>query len=632
MASALVRPWRRVPIMGGACVLWFCAAARAESFTTSDGWEISLDTTVSSAIELRASPVDYRFVGIANGGEARTPNLDNGTLNFRSTTVTAAPFRVAEELDIRRDDYGAFIRATTFWDPVYDGLTPDFMRYDRATVRSLGFDSRLLDAYVYTDAEIGGKKISFRLGNQVINWGESIFIQGGINSATPFDANALERPGAELKEAVLPIPAIDARGDITHNLSAEAFYEFYWVRTRFPPNGSFYSDNDTVADGGYYAVEDRSFPDSPANINKFNLATNDPFGPVLLRGVDRHPPNQGEFGLALRYTAPVLNDTEFGLYFENYASRTPFAGYTTGTLAATRANERLLLGGQGVTYNSSVRYFADYPGDIHLLGGSFSASLPDGVGLQGEVSDRFNQPLLLATPDAVLAVEAPFLCHLGDYLASLGLGALGAPAVAACGQARSDPVTLAAGGQPGFAQFYPQFQRAQVVQGQVSATKLLPPVPSLGIASGTVIGELGVNGLPDFPKNGGIYDSPWATDVNSAFAPAATAHGVLQSKGKITSAAAGGVVALVSEMPNLLPWGVDFEPFVAVFMGFAGRDALGEGSFQEGQDSVSIGADCVYLQRIRFNVQYTNHFSVGPSTYYDLVDRDYVSASVSYNF
>jgi hypothetical protein len=106
----------------------FCGAARAGSFTTQDGWEISLDTTVSSAIELRTSKVDYRFVGIANGGQARTPNADNGTLNFRSTAVTAAPFRVAEELDIKRDNYGAFIRATTFWDPVYDGLTPDFMR------------------------------------------------------------------------------------------------------------------------------------------------------------------------------------------------------------------------------------------------------------------------------------------------------------------------------------------------------------------------------------------------------------------------------------------------------------------------------------------------------------------------
>jgi len=626
------RPRRRARYLAASAIIPFCGAAQAESFTTLDGWQVSLDTTLSAGLSLRTSPVDYAFVGKINGGQARTPNADNGTLNFRDNPVTSAPLQITEELDVKRDNYGAFIRATAFYDPVYDGLTPDFIRYPRATVRDLGFDARLLDAYVYTDTDLSGHKVYFRLGNQVINWGESIFILGGINSATPFDANALVRPGAELKEAVLPMPALDIRGDITHDLSLEGFYQFYWVRTRFPPNGSFFSDNDTVSDGGSYGIEDRSFPDTPVNINKINLATNDPYGPVLLRAVDRHPPNQGEFGLALRYTAPFLSDTEFGLYFENYHSRTPLAGYTTGTLAAAISNDHLLLGAPGVTYNSTARYYADYPSNIHLIGASFSTSLPAGIGLQGEVSDRLNQPVLLATPDSVLALEAPFLCHLGGYLASLGLGALGAPATAACNQAHADPVIQQEGGVPGFNQSFDQYKRTQVVQAQVSAIRFMSPVPSLGIASWTAISELGADFLPNFSRNSGIYDAPWATDVNSAFAPAATLNGTLQNKGKITQEAGGGVVAVIAEMPNVMPWGIDFEPSVAVFMGFAGRDVQGEGTFEQGQDAVSIGADFVYLQRIRFNVQYTNHFSLGPSTYYDLVDRDYVSSSVSFNF
>jgi hypothetical protein len=625
-APRRLRAWRALALLP------FCAAAHAESWVTQDGWQISLDTTVAAGVSLRTSPVDYRFVGIANGGQARTPNADNGDLNFRNTPLTAAPFSIIEELDIKRDDYGAFIRANAFYDPVYDGITTDFMRYPRATVRDLGFDARLLDAYVYTDTELAGHAVSFRLGNQVINWGESIFIQGGINAATPFDENALERPGAELKEAVLPIPALDVRGTITHDVSLEAFYEFLWVRTRFPPDGSFFSDLDTVSDGGYYAIEDRSFADNPSSIDKFNLATSDPYGPVLLRGVDRHPPNQGEFGVALRYTAPFLNDTEFGLYFETYHDRTPLAGYTAGTRAAALSNDHLLLGVPGPTYNSTVRYYADYPSDIHLIGASFSASLPGGIGLQGEISDRLNQPLLLATPDAVLDLEAPFLCQLGGYLAGIGLGALGAPANAACAQAKADPVTAASGGLPGYGQNFPQFKRAQVTQMQASATKLLPPVSSLGIATLTAIGEIGADILPDFPRASGIYDSPWATDASSAFAPLATLHGALQNKGKVTQVATGGVAAVVAEMPNVLPWGLDFEPFLAVFAGFSGRDAEGEGYFQQGQDSFSVGADFVYLQRVRLNLQYTNHFSIGTSQYYDFVDRDYVSMSLSYNF
>lgn len=606
-------------------------SGHAETFTQG-GWQVSLDTSVSSGLELRTSPVDYRFVGQINGGQARTPNADNGTLNFRNNPVTSAPLRITEELDLKRDNYGAFLRATAFYDPVYDSIRPDFIRFPRATVRDLGFDARLLDAYVYTDTDIAGHKVFFRLGNQVINWGESIFIQGGINSATPFDVNALERPGSELKEAVLPIPALDVRSDITHNLSLEGFYEFYWVRTRFPPDGSFFSDNDSISDGGSYGIEDRSFTDSPSNIDKYNLRTNDPYGPVLLRGVDHHPPNQGEFGLALRYAAPGLNDTEFGLYFENYHARTPLAGYTTGTLAAAVSNDRLLLGQPGNTYNGDTRYYAVYPANIHLIGGSFSASLPLGIGLQGEISDRLNQPVLLATPDTVLALEAPFLCHLGGYLASLGLGALGAPAVSACSQAHADPAIVAAGDVPGFSQSFVQYKRTQVTQMQVSAERVMSPAPSLGIASWTLIGELGADVLPDFSHNSGIYDAPWATDVNSAFAPVATVHGVLQNKGKITQAATGGVAAVIADLPNLLPWGLDLQPALAVFASFAGRDVQGEGAFEQGNDAFSVGADIVYLQRIRLNVQYTNHFSLGPTTYYDLVDRDFVSMSLSYNF
>jgi hypothetical protein len=623
---------RRARTLGALALLPLCAGAHAESFVTQDGWQVSLDTNVAAGFSLRASPVDYRFVGIANGGTERTPNGDNGDLNFRDTALTSAPFSVTEELDIKRDNYGAFIRANAFYDPVYDGITPDFMKFPRATVRDLGFDVRLLDAYVYTDTQIGGHAVSFRLGNQVINWGESIFIQGGVNSATPFDQNALQRAGAELKEAVLPIPAFDVRATITHDLSVEAFYEFLWVRTRFPPDGSFFSDLDSVSDGGYYAVEDRSFPDSPSNIDKINLATNDPYGPVLLRAVDHHPPNQGEFGLALRYSAPSLNDTEFGVYFETYHDRTPLAGYTTGTRAAAISNDHLLLSAPGATYNSTVRYYADYPSDIHLIGGSFSASLPGGVGLQGEISDRLNQPLLLATPDSVLELEAPFLCQLGGYLAGLGLGVLGAPANAACAQAHADPVTAASGGLPAFDQNFPQYKRAQVTQMQISATKLIPPISRLGIANLTAIGELGADMLPNFPRDSGIYDSPHATDTSSAFAKIATLNGTLQNKGKVTQFATGGVAALVAEMPNVLPWGLDFEPFLAVFAGFSGRDAEGEGYLQQGQDSFTAGADFVYLQRVRLNVQYTNHFSIGTSQYYDLDDRDYVSISLSYNF
>ena len=42
----------------------------------------------------------------------------------------------------------------------------------------------------------------------MINWGESTFIQGGINVVNPVDVSRLRVAGAELKEAFLPINSI----------------------------------------------------------------------------------------------------------------------------------------------------------------------------------------------------------------------------------------------------------------------------------------------------------------------------------------------------------------------------------------------------------------------------------------
>ncbi len=58
------------------------------------------------------------------------------------------------------------------------------------------------------------------------------------------------------------------------------------------------------------------------------------------RSDDRDPGNGGQYGLALRYLLPEHNNTELGLYFVNYHSRTPYiSGYRGGiTVAQTISN------------------------------------------------------------------------------------------------------------------------------------------------------------------------------------------------------------------------------------------------------------------------------------------------------
>jgi hypothetical protein len=88
-----------------------------------------------------------------------------------------------------------------------------------------------------------------RLGKQVVSWGESTFILNGINSINPIDVSAFRRPGAEIKEGLIPVNMFYVSQSLTDNLSAEAFYQLEWDQTVLDNCGTFFSSTDVVADG-----------------------------------------------------------------------------------------------------------------------------------------------------------------------------------------------------------------------------------------------------------------------------------------------------------------------------------------------------------------------------------------------
>ena len=90
---------------------------------------------------------------------------------------------------------------------------------------------------------------SVRLGKQVVSWGESTFIQNGINSVNPVDVSAFRRPGAEVKEGLIPVNMFFVQQSLTESLSAEAFYQLEWDQTVVDNCGTFFAQPDVVADG-----------------------------------------------------------------------------------------------------------------------------------------------------------------------------------------------------------------------------------------------------------------------------------------------------------------------------------------------------------------------------------------------
>jgi hypothetical protein len=644
---------RRLHLLSGVALAMAAGMGQAMAFdTTIDGWQVNLDTTLSSSVDMRASPVDHAFVGKANGGLFSDANNDNGTLNYKDNTPVAATQRITTELQVKRDNYGFFIRATGFYDPITDSEQTDFKPLSRAAVRDIGADLRLLDAYFFASPSIFGHPVDLRVGAQALNWGESTFIQFGINSINPLDITALRTPGAELRTAFLPIPVVDMRTELSAGYSLEGFWQFAWTRTKLEPDGSFFSNNDTLSDGSTYALLRNDEPDNARAPYYVNIPGGDVTGAAYPRSLDRHPTQLDEFGFALRKTFDTLfGGTEFGLYFENYHSRTPFFSERTGSANISSGsspflpyplptvlpnpNYLFLLQSKGYaakTYDSTASYFADYPSDIHLMGASFNFTGPAGIAIQGEFSHRFNQPIQLSAADLTLINAIPALRQLA---ASPVVGSLFTAAYQA---AIHDPVLLALGESPNFNTTIDGWKRYHVSQFQTTATKLFPAIPSLGVNQIALVGEIGFDYVHGFPRQRGIFNAPYTTDTNSEFNLFGTVNSngttrLSGTKGLASQFSGAYTVAAIIDMPNILPYGIDMKPTLSLQHDFVGTSPVGVNVFVENTAAASVGVTFNYLQAWSLGMQYTNHFPVfDGGKFYGLLDRDFYSATLSYEF
>jgi len=92
-------------------------------------------------------------------------------------------------------------------------------------------------------------------------------------------------------------------------------------------------------------------------------------------------------------------------------------------------------------------------------------------------------------------------------------------------------------------------------------------------------------------------------------------------------------VLAIIDMPNLLPYGIGMKPTFSLEHDFTGTSPLGANIWVAKTGAASAGVTFSYLQAWTLGVQYTNHFTVGDSSkYYGNIDRDFFSATLSYEF
>jgi hypothetical protein len=373
--------------MAMSSILWLVPQAEAMHFDFSENIAMDLDTTVIYGASMRMKDPDDKL--LAN------INADDGNRSFEKGDLVSNRLTGRSDLDFKYKNMGLFARGRIFYDDVYyhknandsprthnngpimGGPLKDHRDFTDATKDQQGFDAEVLDLFYYSSFNIGGRPASIRIGDQVASWGESLFTLGGISAAQSYaDATMLNIPGAELKDIFLPTGQALGKMDLTDNFSISGYYQWQWKAHLADTPGTFFSTADFGDVGGYHLI---AVPGVPITADRIR---------------DDDARDSGQYGVALRYLARNLNDTEFGLYCLNYHEKYFQAKTYPGAGTPTYPDWTPILANTPYAPLSGMANFVDrlgynlaYQEDIKLYGASFSSQVGK-TNISGEVSYR----------------------------------------------------------------------------------------------------------------------------------------------------------------------------------------------------------------------------------------------------
>lgn len=629
----------------------FIAPAHAVPFSVGE-LKGSFDSTISIGALYRLNDPSSTYYGTTNffngvAGLQTSVNTDDGNLNYKKGTVSQL-LKGSHDLELRYRNFGGFARGYYFRD-LKAGNTARTPLTDQAQDR-VKKGAELLDAYVLAKFDAADSiPVDLRFGRQVLSLGESTFIPNGINIINPVDLSKLRIPGAELKEAFLPVNMLKASIGLAQNLTIEPFWLLEFRRNEIEPAGTYFSTNDFASRGGRNVF-----------LGFGSLADNGTLGGIP-RGLDREGGNFNQYGISARYTAAALNDTDLGFYYAKYHSRSPLISSRTPTVpintdltgpltavfiraglpaaaAAAQAagtfqlivlsqtnpaaltpvqiatlqaaqTQAAISGARSIallTAAATGRYFIEYPEGVDMFGTSFNTSLgKTGISWQGEFSYKKDQPLQVDDVELLFAtlssLNPAFGANnqIGNYLGQYGRELSG-------------------------------FRRHNVSTAQTTLTKVFGPL--LGSQQFTLVGEVGGvwANLPskDFLR----YDGPGTFTSANAATMLNTGNGAFPptpSSAFADKFSWGYQVAGRLDYTNAFA-NVNVSPSLAFTHDVSGNTPLPLGNYIAKRKSVNLGVEFTYQQKWSLEVRYVNFFD--GDRYNLLADRDYVSTTLRYSF
>ena len=520
-------------------------------------------------------------------------NNNDGNANFEKGDAFSQIIKGSHDLHLRSGDHGVFIRGKYWHDfaledtkVAHGHAANGFAENEKLNDKDFNELSKfsgaaLLDAYVYGMYEIGYTPIDVRLGRQVVSWGESTFILGGVNSINPVDVNAFRRPGAEIKEGLLPVNMAYVNVGLTEFLSMEAFYQLEFQETVIPGCGTYFAFNDYAPEGCDKVVL------SGEGLESFDDATRVGAGYSLNRDEDgnRLAKDEGQFGIAFRYMSEALGDTEFGFYAMNIHSRLPVVSGIKATDWQSVTDAGSLQGAMD-NNKTNTRYYVSYPEDIQLAGLSFSTNVGS-VAVSGEVSHKKDVPLQINATQLLTA----------------GLTGLSTSAELA-----ADVAATANGAD------FEGYRLFDVSQAQFTMLQFFDRF--LGASRYTLIAEAGYTFVHDFDEG----------DDAIKFSRAGIFDG--SDEGYVTESSWGYRTRLVGEYNNAFA-GITLKPTLAFSHDVEGFAPQPGGAFREGEQSVGFTLQADYQSMYSASISYTQYMG---GDYNLSADRDFASLSLSVQF
>ncbi|MBU1284436.1 MAG: DUF1302 domain-containing protein [Gammaproteobacteria bacterium] len=648
----------------GLLPLLVAAHAQAVEFSFADD-EISgsIDSTVSYGQLWRVQGQDKTNNDV---------NTNDGNRNF-DTGLVSEVFKITTDMEVTYQNYGAFVRGTAFYDTqimdkrnnYYDTSLPDQPsqsfpkddRFTRETRHKAGRDAQILDAYLYGSWDVMDRPVTARIGKQVFNWGEGLFVRGGVNTTNPVDAAKFRLPGAEIKEVLVPVEAFSFSLGLTDNLSMEAFYQWNWKETAIDPVGTYFAETDLFADGGNTAYNNFAGTglgtqnpalanntvlgvyNNPALIGQTEAAfralglyggpggktfvyQGDQIAQVAKVAGDLNAKDDGQYGFSFRYIAEEFNSTEFGFYFVNYHSKEPtiyadlsgYQGLDLGSLTTNLGGNATLAGGLAtVDLLANVQARREYAEDIRMYGMSFNTTVNE-TSVFGELAYRPNLPIGIAATNDLLGDLVGQGAELANNNAAVaGLrGWDGAAQIAGKAVYRDGSIS--------------NYERVEAFNASLGAIHNFGNVLSFDSLFG--VAELGsehVRGsnLQYTDYNG--VNRYYAGRGNNSY----TGNEDRDNRGDQINKNAYGYTLVASGTWNDVYAGVNLSPFAVYKHDFEGNSHQ-TGNYIEGRKAYTLGLRASYLNSLEAEIQYTEFFGGGQNN--GSRDRDNIGLNVKYSF